>query len=324
MIILQLKSTQRIADLQSISNIIREIKQTRSYKIKGHEIQQLATVMNDTSMNDRGQLVIDFCAENEIEYLTYHSPIFLNGENIWDERWKREIVNSILLTAEEVEMVHSKAGFSNKVVVIVHLTNFAPIAELPLTTRERDKMFEDTAREFTELFQEHLRERKYCEIAVENAPPVSHGSYRIIGPFHPLEISRFREYGIGAVLDFAHYSMFSKYMQSGREIYWTDDVSETRSLHRTAPDWHEAIRMLSRSLVQLHINDARGSDTAGEGLPLGEGEIPIVDVIQTIASTIDRRIRGTIEIRNGHLNNNRLQLEAADWLLRRLSTDVFE
>lgn len=275
-------------------------------------------------MKDRGQLVIDFCAKNEIDYLTYHSPIFLNGENIWDERWKLEIAKSILLTAEEVEMVHSKAGFSNKVIIIVHLTNYAPIAELPLTANERDKMFEDTDREFRELFQEHLSQRKYCEIAVENAPPVSHGSYKIVGPFHPLEISRFKEYGIGAVLDFAHYSMFSKYLRSGREIYWTNADSEIGSLHRTAPDWHESIRMLSMSLVQLHINDAKGSDTAGEGLPLGAGEIPIVDVLQTIASTIDRRIRGTIEIKNGHLDNNRLQLEAVDWLLDRLSINVFE
>lgn len=82
--------------------------------------------------------------------------------------------------------------------------------------------------------------------------------------------------------------------------------------------------MLSKSLVQLHINDARGSDTAGEGLPLGEGEIPIVDILESITSTVDRRIRGTIEIKNGHLNNNHLQLEAADWLLARLSTGVFE
>lgn len=324
MIILQLKSTQRKADLESISNIIREIRQARSYKIKGHEIQQLTTVMKGASMKDRGQLVIDFCAENEIEYLTYHSPIFLNGENIWDERWKLEIAKSILLTAEEVEMVHSKAGFSNKVIVIVHLTNYAPIAELPLTANERDKMFEDTAREFTNLYLEELSERKDCEIAVENAPPVSHGSYKIVGPFHPLEISRFEEYGIGSVLDFAHYSMFLKYLQSGREIYWGNAYSDAEALHRTAPEWPEAIRMLSKSLVQLHINDAKGSDTAGEGLPLGEGEIPIVDILESITSTVDRRIRGTIEIKNGHLNNNRLQLEAADWLLARLSTGVFE
>lgn len=324
MIILQLKSTQRKADLESISNVIRTIENTRSYKIKGHEIQQLATVMNDKSMKERGQLVIDFCTKNEIEYLTYHSPIFLNGENIWDERWKREIANSILLTAEEVEMVHSKAGFSNKVIVIVHLTNYAPIAELPLTAKERNRMFEDTAREFLELFQEHLSQRKYCEIAVENAPPVSHGAYKIVGPFHPLEISQFENYGIGAVLDFAHYSMFSKYLQSGREIYWGDADSETEDLHKTAPDWSEAIRILSKSLVQLHINDAKGSDTAGEGLPLGEGEIPIVDILETIASTIRRTIRGTIEIKNGHLNSNRLQLEAAHWLLSRISTGVFE
>ena len=281
-------------------------------------------MMNDTSMNERAKLVIDFCAKNEIEYLTYHSPIFLNGENIWDERWKSEITKSILLTVEEAEMVHSNAGLRNNVIVIVHLTNYAPMTELPISTQQRNRMFDDTTREFTKLYLEELSQRKYCQIAVENAPPVSHGTYKIVGPFHPLEISRFEESGIGSVLDFAHYSMFSKYLKSGREIYWGDADSEIEAVHRTAPEWPEAIGMLSKSLVQLHINDAKGSDTAGEGLPLGAGEIPIVDMLQSIASTIDRRIRGTIEIKNGHLNNNRLQSEAADWLLTRLSTGVFE
>ena len=280
--------------------------------------------MNDASMKERAELVIDFCAKNEIEYLTYHSPIFLNGENLWDERWKGEITKSILLTVEEAEMVYSNAGLRNKVIVIVHLTNYAPMAKLPITPQQRNRMFKDTVREFTNLYLEELSERKYCQIAVENAPPVSHGFYKIVGPFHPLEISKFEEYGIGSVLDFAHYSMFSKYLKSGREIYWGDAYSDAEALHRTAPEWPEAIRMLSKSLVQLHINDARGSDTAGEGLPLGEGEIPIVDILESITSTVDRRIRGTIEIKNGHLNNNRLQLEAADWLLARLSTGVFE
>ena len=112
MILLQLKAAHRKSDLDSISTIIRDIQKARSYKIRGHEIQQLPTIMNDTSMNDRTDLIIDFCARNEIEYLTYHSPIFRNGENIWEEKWKREITESILRTVEEAEMVHSKAGLS--------------------------------------------------------------------------------------------------------------------------------------------------------------------------------------------------------------------
>lgn len=127
MIILQLKSAHRKSDFDRISTIFKEIQQVRSYKIRGHEIQHLASITNNTSINERAHLVIDFCAKNEIEYLTYHSPIFLNGEHLWEEKWKSEITKSIMRTVEEAEIVHSKAGLRDKVIVIVHLTNYAPI-----------------------------------------------------------------------------------------------------------------------------------------------------------------------------------------------------
>ena len=323
MIILQLKSAHRKSDFDSLAAILKEIRQMRSYKIRGHEIQHLASITSSTSINERADLVIDFCAKNEIEYLTYHSPIFLNGENIWQEKWKGEITKSIMRTVDEAEIVYSKAGLREKVIVIVHLTNYAPIAELPISTEKRNKMFGDTAREFTSLYSEELSQRKYCQIAVENSLPVSHGSYSIVGPFHPLEITRFEGLGIGSVFDFAHYSIYSDYLKTGKEIYWGDTYSDAKRLDKTAPTWSEAIGILSKSLVQLHINDAKGTDTAGEGLPLGKGEIPLVQVLETINLTIKRTLRGTIEIKNGHLNNNRLQLEAADWLLARFPTGVF-
>lgn len=101
-------------------------------------------------------------------------------------------------------------------------------------------MFEDTAREFTNLYSEVLSQRKYCQIAVENSLPVTHGSYSIVGPFHPLEIAKFEGLGIGSVLDFAHYSIYSNYLKSGKEVYWGHASSDGKSLPKTAPDWSEA------------------------------------------------------------------------------------
>lgn len=44
-----------------------------------------------------------------------------------------------------------------------------------------------------------------------------------------------------------------------------------RQIYGYAPSWNECIRIFGDSLVQLRINDAKGIDHPGEGLPLKEG-----------------------------------------------------
>ena len=87
-----------------------------------------------------------------------------------------------------------------------------------------------------------------------------------------------------------------------------------REIYASAPSWNECIRILGNSLVQLHINDAKGFDGSGEGLRLKMGEIPIIDILNIVNSS-GRVIQGTIEVSNGHLYKGRLQTEAAEWLL---------
>jgi hypothetical protein len=73
-------------------------------------------------------------------------------------------------------------------------------------------------------------------------------------------------------------------------------------------------KILGNSLVQVHISDAKGTTECGEGLPLREGEIPIVDILNDISS-LNKTIRGTIELTEGHLHKEKLQKQSADWLL---------
>jgi hypothetical protein len=94
-----------------------------------------------------------------------------------------------------------------------------------------------------------------------------------------------------------------------------------KELYGYAPSWKECLRILGDSLVQVHINDAKGIGESGEGLPLKEGEIPIVDILNNISS-LDKTIQGTIEITEGHLHNEKLQKQGADWLLTNIK-DVF-
>jgi hypothetical protein len=321
MIVLQLKSAHRQADLESISSIIKVVQKTKAYRIKGHEIQQLDSIMRQLTLSERAKAIVDFCSTNDVEYLSYHAPIFLSGQNIWDEKSRGMIKNSISATAEEAEIVFSKAGLRNKIVIIAHLTNFIARKELAgLTVQKQDQMMKSTEEEFTRLYYDELIKNKNCIIAVENTLPVGHGEYEISGPFHPTEIAKLENHNIKTVFDLAHYCIYSNYMKTGEGSVCGD---LHRSMFGLPPSWPEAIRILSKSLIQLHINDARGFDGTGEGLPLGEGEIPIRDVLMAVDSLVDRTVRGTLEIRDGHLNNNRLQLEGALWLLDNLPHEIF-
>ena len=81
--------------------------------------------------------------------------------------------------------------------------------------------------------------------------------------------------------------------------------------------WKDCIDILGSSLVQLHISDAKGIDRNGEGLPLREGEINIAGILNQINSLEEGRkiVQGTIELKEGHLHNGKLQKQSADWLL---------
>ena len=103
MIILQLKSVQTRDALDTISNIIKSIRQKFDYKIKGHEIHEISSNMEKIPLSHRVNLVSSFCARNEIEYLTYHAPII--KANIYDKKENQKIINSIHDTIIESEKV---------------------------------------------------------------------------------------------------------------------------------------------------------------------------------------------------------------------------
>ena len=322
-IVLQLKSTQRKADLKDISNIIDTVKRQHEYKIKGHEIQQLASLMKSTTIAERAEMVSEFCSTNEIEYLSYHTSIFENGENIFDSSGK-EIRDSILQCIEEADLVRQQSGIKNDVVIVFHLTYYVPRDVLPIT-KDYKLVLQSKAKDaFIEFFEkEGIAKRKGIVMAVENVYARYYPRHAIAGPYHPSDIASLKKYGIKTVFDLSHYHLYANHVQHQKGDNSLADLD--REIHgKIPPSWSECIKMLSDSLVQLHISDAKGFDHTGEGLPFGQGEIPIAQVLGHVNSMIARTIRGTIELDNGHLDHSRPQLEGAKWLLENVPHELLQ
>jgi hypothetical protein len=314
-IILQLKSTQERAALDNISAIIKKVSNEDGYRIGGHEIHQVAQVMHDLPLEERVETVSRFCRDNNIEYLTYHAPILGPGDNIWEKEKKEKVKKAVRVTCEEAEIVCRQAGIASRAIVVFHLTSYVRKTQIPSTKEEKMRLIERAERDFLALYKEL---ETSCILAVENTYPRCKHAAANIGPFHPAELVRMKSFGIAATLDFAHYQLYSNYLAYGRGNAVGD---LDRQLYGQAPSWGECAEILGDSLVQLHISDAKGTEIEGEALQLGEGEIPVVDVLEAINS--NRVVRGTLELGGGHLNGATLQLEGTRWLLKN-ARHIFE
>jgi hypothetical protein len=320
LIILQLKSIQDNNALSDIVSIIRYIYEKHNYIIKGHEIHQLQSNIDKTTIAERAKNISSFCTKNEIDYLTYHIPIL--KQNIYDNKWCKTITDSISNTIIETENVFYNASLKHKVIIVFHLTNYVPEEELPITKEIKYQMLKKTTEAFlafNKSISDLVPDRgKHYILAVENSYPKYFLSYATVNLSHPSELLAYNKFGIKTTLDFAHYQLYSNYLLYGRGNLIGD---LDRQIYGYPPSWKECIRILGNSLVQLHISDAKGIHHSGEGLPLKEGDIPIVDILNYINS-LGRIIQGTIELADGHLHNGKVQKQSADWLLTNVR-DVF-
>jgi hypothetical protein len=321
LIILQLKSVQEKNALWNISSIISNIYEKYGYVIKGHEIQQLQSNIDKTGIAERANIVSSFCTKNEIDYLTYHIPIL--KQNIYDDKWFKAITDSISQAIIEAEKVFYDAGLKHQIIIVFHLANFIREEELPISKEIKYEMMKKTQKAFlgfsnNSILGDLKDSRKHYILAVENSYPKYFLNYATVNLFHPIELTEYNKYGIKTTLDLAHYQLYSNYLHYGRGNLIGD---LERQIYGCAPSWKECIKILGNSLVQLHISDAKGINYSGEGLPLKEGEIPIVDVLNDINS-LGKIIQGTIELTEGHLHDGKLQKQSADWLLTNVR-DVF-
>jgi hypothetical protein len=265
-------------------------------------------------------MISSFCTSHEIEYLTYHAPIFRH--NIFDHKWHNRITDSIFITIKEVEKIFYNANLKNKVILVFHLTNFISKELLPTMSKEiKYKIMKKTQESFFAFYNNDNKDlnlqntTRYCTLAVENAWPKCFHDSAILNLCHPDElIEYYAKYDVSTTLDLSHYQIYSNCLLYDKRNYIGN---LDRELYGYAPSWKECVRILGNSLVQVHISDAKGTTECGEGLPLREGEIPIVDILTDI-SRLNKTIRGTIELKEGHLHKEKLQKQSADWLLRNI------
>ncbi|HEY6884020.1 MAG TPA: hypothetical protein VI278_08295 [Nitrososphaeraceae archaeon] len=121
MIILQLKSTQNINSLEDISSIISYLYNEHNYKIRGHEIQQINSNIEKTTIVERANIVSSFCSKHELDYLTYHTPFLVNGTSLYyydDIKWHQKMSDSILITIKEAEKVYSDSNLKHNVIIV--------------------------------------------------------------------------------------------------------------------------------------------------------------------------------------------------------------
>ncbi|WP_148699239.1 hypothetical protein [Candidatus Nitrososphaera evergladensis] len=308
---MQLKSTQQEEAFANIAAIINRLHKSHGYRIRGHEVHQTRGVMAKTSLPERAKMVSSFCARNGIRYLAYHSPILGRGQNIWEDKWREKVKESLALTIQEAQAVRKEAGLQSKVVIVFHLTSYMPSKEVPRTHKEKIALYEAAEQEFLKFFKSE-QDTDGCVLAVENTYPRHDGDSESIGPFHPSELARMEKHGIMTALDLAHYQLYSNYLSRGKGRL-AGDLDRER--YGRAPFWDQCIKKdLASSLALLHISDASGFEVRGEALPVGSGEIPFADVLGA-CNSLGRDVRGTIELSCGHLQKGRLQFESARWLL---------
>lgn len=337
MIILQLKSTQNINSLEDISSILGYLYNKHNYKIRGHEIQQINSNIEKMATVERANIVSSFCSKHELDYLTYHAPFLVNEASFYhyyydDIKWHQKVADSILITIKEAEKVYNEANLKHKVIIVFHVNGFIPKEDVPLLTKETkskvvkrlesyliDYLYHNNNNIISNLDQ-NINEQQHCYchlLAVENTYPKPFtNSHQLIGLYHPTELLELnKKYNVKVTLDLSHYQIYSNYLLYGKGNILGDLERQIYGSHVTS--WKDCINMLGSSLVQLHISDAKGIDRNGEGLPIKEGEMDIVGILNQINSLEEGRkiIQGTIELKEGHLHNGKLQKQSADWLL---------
>jgi hypothetical protein len=282
----------------------------RRANIHGIEIQEIATLMEQLDFEERGDILIETYKDYPIKNLVYHYPFNPLGPNCLDIREAKKfdlasnegeyVFGLTVDTIEEAGYVGSGLDIKD-VPIVVHLFGYAEPDKI--TIEERNKKFEIGKKRLKDLKEiaDHYSKKYGCKLTIlrENEPP-DHGSTHGLLDYDPRDVITTVDMGIGTVLDFAHIWQYLNYRKNGKGEFPGVDLSK-----EIYPDLSlkEAVEILAPSLKVVHLNDATGYRICSEGIEIGKGDVPHLELIPMIVeklNELNRDITGTYEMKLGH------------------------
>ncbi len=276
--------------------------------IRGLEIQEILPQIEEFSFEKRGKIIIEVFQQYPLTSLAYHFPLpprsFLDDYSKctkFDLTSKESslIFNLTEDTIKEATLVGQALNIKTEIPIVVHL--FGLTTTDKITEEERDKKLNLGEKRLKELKEiaDFFSKKSGLKLVItrENNPP-EHGKVQGLLDFHPQDIIRTSDLGIGITLDFAHLWLNMLYWKEGKGELPGVDLS--KKLYRNI-DFEETIDLLAPGLNLLHLNDAGPSFRQPfEGLEIGKGNLPHSFVIPLICSKLKKDIIGTYEMKYGH------------------------
>ena len=298
---------KRAVKCAAIKNQLREaLKIAKKAGIRGLEIQEILPLMEEYSFKERGNTIAEAFKNYSLFSLSYHFPI----KFLWDDvtEGKRfdlaakedsHIFGLTEDTIKEAALVGKVLNIKTEIPIIIHLFGF--VKPDKITIEERKKRLELGEKRLRELKEtaDYYSQKSGLKLVItrENNPP-EHGKVLGLLDFHPKDLARTSDSGIGTCLDFAHVWLNILYYQNGKGEFPGVDLS--KKIYSDIK-LEETINLLKPSLKLIHLNDAGpGYRKPFEGLEISKGNFSHSLVIPLICSKLEKDLIGTYEIRYGH------------------------
>lgn len=290
---------------EQLEEILKIAKRT---EIRGLEIQEILPQIEEFSFKKRGEIIIEVFQQYPLTSLVYHFPLpprpFLDDFSkckrfdLTSEQGSY-IFNLTEDTIKEATLVGQALDIKTEIPIVVHLFGFALSDKI--TREERNKKLNLGEKRLKELKEiaDFFSKKSGLRLVItrENGPP-EHGKVQGLLDFHPQDIIRTSDLGIGTTLDFAHLWLNMLYWKKGKGELPGVDLS--KEVYQNI-DFEETIDLLKPSLNLIHLNDAGPSFRQPfEGLEIGKGNLPHSFIVPLICSKLKKDIIGTYEMKYGH------------------------
>jgi hypothetical protein len=285
-------------------------------------------LIEESSFEKRGKTIIEALKQYPLTSLVYHFPIKPGWNDISEAKRfdlaskdGAHVLNLTKETIKEAALVGEALNIKTEIPIIIHLFGFAQADEITIEERSRKlKLGEKRLKELKEI-ADYYSQKTGLKLVItrENNPP-EHGKVPGLLDFHPKDIVRTANLGIGTNFDFAHIWLNILYWQKGKGELPGVDLNK-----KIYPDINleEIINELAPSLAILHLNDAGpGYRRPFEGLEIGKGNFPHFFIIPLICSKLKKDVIGTYEIKYGHQDME--TMFRSDQFYRKLFKEKFQ